>query len=147
MTTKRAVARAAVLVLLLEEVTSNVFPAKFSEGDFVASLRDYGEAPVRTVSCVGPQRSGKTTLMKSIFGAEAGSLEDGLALLEADSDCAYSPDVDEFNVGTGRAMISLAISDVMIYNVMVHDLRQPDALSELQVSRRSLHRCSRLPNV
>lgn len=110
----------------------------------MASLKEYGDAPVRTVSCAGAQGSGKTTLMRSMFGAEAGSLEDGLALLEVDSDCAYLPETNEFQVGTGQAMVSLAVSDVMIYNVLVHDLRRPDALLELQVRTSLLSRVCRL---
>lgn len=137
---KRAVPRAAAaqatsLLMLLSAVggaSSSTMPMAFAGGDLVATLKEFGEAPVRTVSCVGSQGSGKSTLMRSMFGEE-GRPPAGLALMEARSNCAYAADTNEFTVGTGQAMISLAVSDVMIYNVLVHDLIRPDALSELQV--------------
>lgn len=132
-----AAAQATWLLMLLcvvGEASSNTMPMAFAGGDLVATLKEVGEAPVRTVSCVGSQGSGKSTLMRSMFGEEdGGRLPAGLALMEARSNCAYAADTNEFSVGTGQAMVSLAVSDVMIYNVLVHDLIRPDALSELQV--------------
>lgn len=130
----------AALLLMMGQASSSAMPMAFAGGDLLVSLRECGETPVRTVSCVGAQGSGKSTLMRSMFGVQAG--EDGaaagvggagLALLEARSDCAYSAETNDFRVGTGEAMVSLAVSDVMIYNVLVHDLTRVDALSDLQV--------------
>lgn len=131
-------------MMLIAEASSSAMPMSFAGGDLIATLKEYGEAPVRTVSCVGAQGSGKSTLMRSIFGAEAeaGVTGQGLALLEASSNCAYLPDSNEFAVGAGQAMVSLAVSDVMIYNVLVHDLTRPDGLSDLQVSAAISALCS-----
>lgn len=107
-------------------------PMAFAGGDLVASLKESGEAPVRTVSCVGAQGSGKSTLMRTMFGQGASNL----ALLEARSGAAYVPETNEFEMGAGQAMVSLAVSDATIYNVLVHDLRRPDAMSDVQVRRR-----------
>lgn len=112
---------------------ANVMPMAFAGGDLVANLKEVGEAPVRTVSCVGAQGSGKSTLMKTMFGQGASNL----ALLEARSSAAFVPETDEVEVGAGQAMVSLAVSDATIYNVLVHDLRRPDAMSDVQVSKTS----------
>ncbi|CBJ31119.1 RHD3b, RHD3/Sey1 family GTPase involved in the ER-to-Golgi traffic [Ectocarpus siliculosus] len=107
---------------------ASVMPMAFAGGDLVANLKEVGEAPVRTVSCVGAQGSGKSTLMKTMFGQGASNL----ALLEARSSAAFVPETNEVEVGAGQAMVSLAVSDATIYNVLVHDLRRPDALSDVQ---------------
>lgn len=104
-------------------------PMAFAGGDLVTSLKEFGEEPVRTVSCVGAQGSGKSTLMRTMFGKGASNL----ALLEARSSAAYVPETSEFETGAGQAMVSLAVSDATIYNVLVHDLRRPDAMSDVQV--------------
>lgn len=120
------------LLLLAGETYSSAMPMAFAGGDPVATLKEYGEAPVRIVSCVGAQGSGKSTLMRALFGS-SGVASPGLALLEARSSVAYVPETNEFEVGTGQAMVSLAVSDATIYNVPVHDLSRPDALSDVQV--------------
>ncbi|CAM9173676.1 unnamed protein product [Hapterophycus canaliculatus] len=107
---------------------ANAMPMAFAGGDLVTSLKESGEAPVRTVSCVGAQGSGKSTLMRTMFGSGASNL----ALLEARSGAAYVPETNEFEVGAGQAMVSLAVSDATIYNVLVHDLRRPNAMSDVQ---------------
>ena len=107
-------------------------PMAFAGGDLVTNLKESGDAPVRTVSCVGAQGSGKSTLMRTMFGQGASDL----ALLEARSSAAYVPETNEFEVGAGQAMVSLAVSDATIYNVLVHDLRRPEAMSDVQVRRR-----------
>lgn len=107
-------------------------PMAFAGGDLVTNLKEFGDAPVRTVSCVGAQGSGKSTLMRTMFGQGASNL----ALLEARSSAAYVPETNEFEVGAGQAMVSLAVSDATIYNVLVHDLHRPDAMSDVQVRRR-----------
>lgn len=107
-------------------------PMAFAGGDLVTNLKEFGDAPVRTVSCVGAQGSGKSTLMRTMFGQGASNL----ALLEARSSAAYVPETNEFEVGAGQAMVSLAVSDATIYNVLVHDLRRPEAMSDVQVRRR-----------
>lgn len=104
-------------------------PMAFAGGDLVTNLKEFGEEPVRTVSCVGAQGSGKSTLMRTMFGQGASNL----ALLEARSSAAYVPETNEFEMGAGQAMVSLAVSDATIYNVLVHDLRRPDAMSDVQV--------------
>eukprot|EP00752_Nemacystus_decipiens_P014316 g12735.t1 len=106
----------------------SAMPMAFAGGDLVTILKESGDAPVRTVSCVGAQGSGKSTLMRTMFGQGASNL----ALLEARSSAAYVPETNEFEVGTGQAMVSLAVSDATIYNVLVHDLRRPDAMSDVQ---------------
>ncbi|CAM9418344.1 unnamed protein product, partial [Choristocarpus tenellus] len=106
-------------------------PMAFAGGDIVSILKECGEVPVRTVACVGASGSGKSTLMRSMFG-EGTVAEEGLALMEASSDCSYSPKDRGYRVGTGETMISLAVSDVVIYNVLVHDLTRPEAMSDLQ---------------
>lgn len=141
MTAKRAAAGAVGFLLLLERAISSSIPMSPSGENILVLLKDHGESPIRTVSCVGAHGSGKTTLMRSMFGAEAGSIQDGLALLEVDSDCTFSPETNDFQVRTGQAMVSLAVSDVMMYNVLVHDLRRSDALSELQVRVRDCAQC------
>lgn len=108
---------------------ASVMPMAFAGGDLVENLKEVGETPVRTVSCVGAQGSGKSTLMKTMFGQGASDL----ALLEARSSAAFVPETNEVEVGAGQAMVSLAVSDATIYNVLVHDLRRPDALSDVQV--------------
>lgn len=117
--------------VLIGEAYSSAMPMPFAGGDLVATLKECGEAPVRTVSCVGAQGSGKSTLMRSMFGS--GEAPEGLALLEARSSVAYVPEKNEFEVGAGQAIVSLAVSDATIYNVLVHDLSRPDALSDVQV--------------
>lgn len=140
-TTTKAMLMALVVALVVNRASSSVrssIPMAFAGGDLVATLKKSGEAPVRTVSCVGSQGSGKSTLLRSMFGGE-GAAEapaapsGGLALMEGRSNCANAAGTDVFSVGSGQTMVSLAVSDVMIYNVMVHDLIRPDALSELQV--------------
>lgn len=110
----------------------SAMPMAFAGGDLVTNLKEFGDAPVRTVSCVGAQGSGKSTLMRTMFGQGASNL----ALLEARSSAAYVPETNEFEVGAGQAMVSLAVSDATIYNVLVHDLHRPDAMSDVQVRRR-----------
>ncbi|CAM9636157.1 unnamed protein product [Discosporangium mesarthrocarpum] len=131
MALQRAAATAMGLLLIVQEAIANAVPAAFAGGDLIGMLKERGEAPVRTVACVGAAGSGKTTLMKSIFGEEAAP-EEGLALLEARSDCSYSAEGKGYRIGTGQAMVSLAVSDVVIYNVLVHDLTRPEAMSDLQ---------------
>ena len=120
----------ASLLLLVGRGCSSAMPASFVGGDLVATLKECGEVPVRTVSCIGAQGSGKSTLLRSMWP----SPPEGFALIEATSSVAYVPETNEFEVGAGRAMVSLAVSDVTIYNVLVHDLGRPDALSDVQVS-------------
>lgn len=140
-TTTTTMLMALMVALVIDRASSSVsssIPMAFAGGDLVATLKESGEAPVRTVSCVGSQGSGKSTLLRSMFGGEEAAEAPaapsaGLALMEGRSNCAYSADTNEFSVGSGQTMVSLAVSDVMIYNVMVHDLIRPDALSELQV--------------
>lgn len=119
------------MLLLLGEASSSAMPMSFAGGDIVATLKECGDSPVRTVSCVGAQGSGKSTLMRSMFGG--GEAPAGLALLEARSSAAHVSGTNEFEVGAGQSMVSLAVSDATIYNVLVHDLSRPDALSEVQV--------------
>lgn len=111
-------------------------PMAFAGGDLVTNLKEFGEEPVRTVSCVGAQGSGKSTLMRTMFGTGASNL----ALLEARSSAAYVPETNEFETGAGQAMVSLAVSDATIYNVLVHDLRRPDAMSDVQVNEQTAPR-------
>lgn len=130
-TTTAALTMAISLLSLIGEVSSSAMPMAFAGGDIVATLKECGESPVRTVSCVGAQGSGKSTLMRSMFGG--GEAPAGLALLEARSSAASVPGTNDFEVGAGQSMVSLAVSDATIYNVLVHDLNRPDALSEVQV--------------
>eukprot|EP00904_Undaria_pinnatifida_P007557 jgi/Undpi1/3931/HiC_scaffold_16.g07299.m1 len=129
-TTTAALTMAISLLSLIGEVSSSAMPMAFAGGDIVATLKECGESPVRTVSCVGAQGSGKSTLMRSMFGG--GEAPAGLALLEARSSAASVPGTNDFEVGAGQSMVSLAVSDATIYNVLVHDLNRPDALSEVQ---------------
>lgn len=119
----------ASLLLLVGDACPSAMPAAFAGGDLIAMLRECGEAPFRTVSCIGAQGSGKTTLLSSMWS----SAPEGLALLEATSSVAYVPETNEVEVGAGRAIVSLAVSDATIYNVLVQDLGRPDALSDIQV--------------
>lgn len=119
----------ASLLLLVGDVCSSAMPAALAGGDLISMLRECGEAPFRTVSCIGAQGSGKTTLLSSMWS----SAPEGLALLEATSSVAYVPETNEVEVGAGRAIVSLAVSDATIYNVLVQDLGRPDALSDIQV--------------
>ena len=56
------------MLLLLGEASSSAMPMSFAGGDIVATLKECGDSPVRTVSCVGAQGSGKSTLMRSMLG-------------------------------------------------------------------------------
>lgn len=127
---KVGAAGSMLMLFLATQASASAMPMAFAGGDIVATLKECGDAPVRTVSCVGAQGSGKSTLMRSMFGAGDGA---GLALLEARSSVAYVPATNEFEVGTGQAMVSLAVSDATIYNVLLHDLSRADALSDVQV--------------
>lgn len=136
-----ALARVSMLALAATAEASpgmSSMPMAFAGGDLVTNLKEFGEEPVRTVSCVGAQGSGKSTLMRTMFGKGASNL----ALLEARSSAAYVPETSEFETGAGQAMVSLAVSDATIYNVLVHDLRRPDAMSDVQVGAPDyLHVC------
>lgn len=137
---QRAVLALARISMLLLAATAaaeasaggSAMPMAFAGGDLVTNLKEFGDEPVRTVSCVGAQGSGKSTLMRTMFGQGASNL----ALLEARSNAAYVPETNEFEMGAGQAMVSLAVSDATIYNVLVHDLRRPDAMADVQVRRR-----------
>ena len=137
-TTTAAVAMS--MLLLLGEASSSAMPMAFAGGDIVATLKECGDSPVRTVSCVGAQGSGKSTLMRSMFGG--GEAPAGLALLEARSSAAHVSGTNDFEVGAGQSMVSLAVSDATIYNVLVHDLSRPDALSEVQVRWYRMRSCT-----
>lgn len=128
---RTALSAISLLFLFATQAHANAMPMAFAGGDLVALLKESGEAPVRTVSCVGAKGSGKSTLMRSMFGDD--ETPAGLALLEARSSVAFVPESNEFEVGTGQAMVSLAVSDATIYNVFVHDLIRPDALTDVQV--------------
>ncbi|KAG5188969.1 hypothetical protein JKP88DRAFT_24149, partial [Tribonema minus] len=126
----------AVALLVLGGGDAAAKPTSVLGTSLVESLKAAGATPLRVVSCIGSQGTGKTTLMKSMFGPaveqETLIADDGLVLLEAESSCSLASRAKAVR----DAAAALAAADVAVYNVFMQDLqRSVDAtLTELQMA-------------
>jgi Root hair defective 3 GTP-binding protein (RHD3) len=126
---------AAVVLLLASSAAAR--SATLAGSSLLTPLKDAGDSPMRMVACIGSEGTGKSTLMRTMFGSEVGTesvlAEDGLVLLEAESG-GNRDSKAPLSLGAIDAAVAVATSDVVIYNVFLHDLARSSLgiLSELQ---------------
>eukprot|EP00953_Heterococcus_sp_UTEX-ZZ885_P029974 15863-Heterococcus_DN1.PRE.2 len=126
---------AAVVLLLASSAAAR--SGSLAGSSLLAPLKDAGDSPMRMVACIGSEGTGKSTLMRTMFGTEVGTesvlAEDGLVLLEAESG-GNRDSKAPLSLSAIDAAVAVATSDVVIYNVFLHDLARSSLgiLSELQ---------------